>query len=92
MKTFNETLKEIAILKEENKSKIRSVKLHMLKSEINNFETSFEYKKGRIYPGISEVESFEHDNLYQFFESEDLNEVGKRIRALKSALREASEA
>ena len=38
----------------------------------------FEYKKGRIYPGINEVESYEHDNLSEFFGSDDLSENGER--------------
>lgn len=92
MRKFNETLKEIGVLKQENKSKIRTVKLHLLRNEIDNFTVSLDYKKGRIYPGIDEIESFEHDNLYIFFETKDLAEIGEKIQTLKNALREAIEA
>ena len=46
MKNYIETLKAIEILKQENKSKVRTVKLHLLKGEIENLETTLEYKKG----------------------------------------------
>jgi len=89
MKNYSETLKAIEILKQENKSKVRTVKLHLLKDEIDNLETTLEYKKGRIYPGINIVESYENDNLSDFFGTEDLDEIEKEVKELKRALREA---
>jgi len=89
MKSYSETLKAIEILKQESKSKVRTVKLHLLKDEIDNLETTLEYKKGRIYPGINEVESYEHDNLSEFFGSDDLSEMEKGVQTLKKAIREA---
>ncbi len=92
MKTFSETLKELEVLRGENKSKVRTVKLHLLKAEIDNLETTLEYKKGRIYPGINVVESYENDHLNEFFGTEDLGEFEKGIKSLKKAFREAMEA
>jgi len=89
MKNYSETLKAIEILKQENKSKVRTVKLHLLKEEIDNLETTLEYKKGRIYPGINIVESYENENLSDFFGTEDLDEIEKEVKELKRALREA---
>ncbi len=89
MKNFEETLNEIGTLKTESKSNVRSAKLHILKNEIEYFETSLAYKKGRIYPGIDEIASFEHDNLFEFFGNEDLAEIGKRIVLLRRLIREA---
>lgn len=91
MKNYTETLKAIEILKQENKSKVRTVKLQMLKAEIDHLETTLEYKKGRIYPGINIVESYENENLRDFFEKENLDEIEKDVRSLKRALREAIE-
>jgi len=89
MKNYSETLKAIEILKQENKSKVRTVKLHLLKEEIDNLETTLEYKKGRIYPGINIVESYENENLSDFFGTEDLDEIEKEVKVLKRALWEA---
>ena len=89
MKNYSETFKAIEILKQENKSKVRTVKLHLLKDEIDNLETTLEYKKGRIFPGINIVESYENENLSDFFGTEDLDEIEKEVKALKRALREA---
>lgn len=91
MKNFIETLKEIEVLKQENKSKIRTVKLHILRDIIDNFKVSLDYKKGRINPGIEEIESFERDNLYSFFGTENLDEIKEKIQTLKKVLREAIE-
>jgi len=91
MRNYIETLKAIEILKQENKSKVRTVKLHLLKGEIENLETTLEYKKGRIYPGINVVESYENDNLNEFFGSDDIDQLEKGVRSLKKALREAME-
>jgi hypothetical protein len=92
MKNYGETLKAIEILKQENKSKVRSVKLHLLKEEIDNLETTLEYKKGRVYLGIGEVASYENNLLNDFFESDDIGEFEKGVKSLKKALREAMEA
>jgi hypothetical protein len=91
MKNYTETLKAIEILKQENKSKVRTVKLQMLKAEIDHLETTLAYKKGRIYPGINIVESYENENLSDFFGTEDLDEIEKGVRSLKRMLREAIE-
>lgn len=91
MKNYTETLKAIEILKQENKSKVRTVKLQMLKAEIDHLETTLEYKKGRIYPGINIVESYENENLSDFFGTEDLDEIEKDVRFLKRTFREAIE-
>ena len=89
MKNYDETLKAIEILKQENKSKVRTVKLHLLKDEIDNLETTLEYKKGRIYPGINIVESYENNLLNDFFQSDDMDYFERGVKILKNAIREA---
>ena len=90
MKNYSEKLNQIETLKREGKSKIKIVKLMMLKDEINKLEESLNYKKGRVYPGIDENESLEHDNLFEFFGGENLDDIEKGIKLLKKVLTEAS--
>ena len=90
MKNYNETLKELDILKHERETRIKKVKLQLIKEEINNLEVSLDYRRGRIYPGIDEIESFENDDLYDYFGSDDHDEIERGIKTLKKAFREAN--
>ena len=92
MKNYDYTLNAIEILKQENKSKVRTVKLHLLKDEIDNLETTLEYKKGRIYPGINIVESYENNLLNEFFGSDDMDYIERGVKVLKNAISEAIKA
>ncbi len=92
MKNYDYTLNAIEILKQENKSKVRTVKLHLLKDEIDNLETTLEYKKGRIYPGINIVESYENNLLNEFFGSDDMDYIERGVKVLKNAISQAIKA
>ena len=92
MKNYDYTLNAIEILKQENKSKVRTVKLHLLKDEIDNLETTLEYKKGRIYPGINIVESYENNLLNEFFGSDDMEYIERGVKVLKNAISQAIKA
>jgi|GEM_PF-3537049 len=90
MKNYDETLKELDILKHERETRIKKVKLQLIKDEINNLEVSLNYKRGRIYPGIDEIESFENNDLYDYFGSDDHDKIERKIKTLKGAFREAN--
>ena len=92
MKNYDYTLNAIEILKQENHSKVRTVKLQLLKDEIDNLETTLEYKKGRIYPGINIVESYENNLLNEFFGSDDMNYIERGVKVLKKEISEAMKA